>query len=127
LVPPAWGKPEHGTVGKPAGMVKTQQIGTIGSQVLRAALPMDAVHRLNGSRLSAPALGLRYSRAPPTGGMQEDVSAQGLRACMGLGSTAHCKVCRGSRPPIWNNRGEPAEGSLNMQTTTRTLLLARRR
>jgi hypothetical protein len=37
-----------GTAGKPVGMVTIQWIGTIGSQVLRACTPTDAVHRLNG-------------------------------------------------------------------------------
>ena len=37
-----------GTAAKVVGMVKIRGIGIIGSQVLRAAMPMDAVHRLSG-------------------------------------------------------------------------------
>ena len=47
---------------------------------------MDAVHRLNGSRLVLE-IGLRYSRLPPEGGLQEDwaVEHTSLESLQGRG------------------------------------------
>jgi hypothetical protein len=45
-------QPERGacTEGKPAGMVTIHRTELMGSQVLMATRPTDAVHRLNGGR-----------------------------------------------------------------------------
>ena len=87
------------TSGKLGGMVKTHWIGTMGSQALRAAMPMRAVHRLNGSRLASA--GLRYSQVPPRGGWQEDPSlTRRGRACRGRGSTWERSATKGSMPLV---------------------------
>jgi len=90
-------------------MVKIQQIGTIGSQVLRHSIlsAMDAVYRLNGSGFhTMRERSLRYSRALPKGSLLEECLC-GRRAKGGM-QALH----------FGSHRGEPAEGSLNLSITT---------
>jgi hypothetical protein len=82
------------TTGKFVGMVTIQQLGAMGSQVLKVFQPMDAVHRLNGGGSMVTYLGLRYSRPAPKGVPKEEA-----RSCReplgGIGNSHVCKCVVG--------------------------------
>jgi hypothetical protein len=69
------GKPQTGTSGKLEGMVKIYRTGAMGSQVLQTAV--KAVHGCSSQTKwwwagCSCAIGLRYSRPPPRGGLSEE-------------------------------------------------------